>query len=112
MSFKSPADTAKAVAAAATAKGEMPIIKLAILGFLGISVAKQTGCYTPPTEAREWSEQEIQSFRQVLIQATDRNVQYTTVAPETKAASKKANNSKKVEVTKKASAKTTKKVDK
>ena len=34
MSFKSPADTAKAVASAATAKGEMPIIKLAILGFL------------------------------------------------------------------------------
>lgn len=33
-SFKSPADTAKAVASAATAKGEMPIIKLAILGFL------------------------------------------------------------------------------
>ena len=88
------------------------IVVLAILGFLGISVAKQTGCYTPPTEAREWSEQEIQSFRQVLIQATDQNVQYTTVAPETKAATKKANNSKKVEVTKKASAKTTKKADK
>ena len=33
-SFKSPADTAKAVASAATAKGEMPIVKLAILGFL------------------------------------------------------------------------------
>ena len=34
MSFKSPADTAKAVASAATAKGEMPILNLAILGFL------------------------------------------------------------------------------
>lgn len=34
MSFKSPADTAKAVASAATAKGEMPIANLAILGFL------------------------------------------------------------------------------
>ena len=34
MSFKSPADTAKAIASAATAKGEMPILKLAVLGFL------------------------------------------------------------------------------
>ncbi len=34
MSFKSPADTAKAIAGAATAKGEMPIAKLAVLGFL------------------------------------------------------------------------------
>jgi len=33
-SFKSPADTAKAIASAATAKGEMSIAKLAVLGFL------------------------------------------------------------------------------
>ncbi len=58
------------------------IVALAILGYLGISVAKQTGCYTPPTEPRSWSKQEVESLRQVLIQATDPNVQYTTAKPE------------------------------
>ena len=58
------------------------IVVVLILGYLGISVAKQTGCYTPPTEPRSYSSQEIQSIRQVLIQATDPNVQYTTVKPE------------------------------
>lgn len=59
------------------------IIVLLIVGYLGISVAKETGLYTAPTEARSWSDSEIQSFRQVLIQNTDPNVQYTTVKPET-----------------------------
>ena len=33
-SFKSPAATAKAIAGAAEGKGKMPIVNLAILGFL------------------------------------------------------------------------------
>ena len=53
-----------------------------ILGYLGISVAKETGLYTAPTEPRSYSNEEIQSMRQVLIQATDPNVQYTTAKPE------------------------------
>lgn len=76
------------------------IIVLLIVGYLGISVAKQTGLYTSPTEPRTYSEQEIQSMRQVLIQATDPNVQYTTQKAETaqqqtQAASKKVVTTKK-----------------
>ena len=75
------------------------IIVLLIVGYLGISVAKQTGLYTSPTEPRTYSEQEIQSMRQVLIQATDPNVQYTTAKPEkqqqTPAVSKKVPTTKK-----------------
>ena len=58
------------------------IVVVLILGYLGISVAKQTGLYTAPTEPRSYSSAEIQSMRQVLIQATDPNVQYTTAKPE------------------------------
>ncbi len=58
------------------------IIAVLIIGYLGISVAKQTGLYTAPTEPRSYSSEEIQSMRQVLIQATDPNVQYTTAKPE------------------------------
>ena len=56
------------------------IVVLLIFGYLGISVAKQTGLYTAPTEPRSWSDQEIESLRQVLIQATDPNVQNNTTA--------------------------------
>ena len=80
------------------------IIAILIIGYLGISVAKQTGLYNPPTEAGTWSKQEVESLRQVLIQATDPNVQYTTVPAETPKASEK------VKATKKASVKTTKEV--
>ena len=59
------------------------IVVVLIVGYLGISIAKETGLYNPPTEGRTWSDEEAQSFRQVLIQNTDPNVQYTTVAPET-----------------------------
>ena len=74
------------------------IVVLLIIGYLGISVAKQTGCYTPPTEPREWSKQEVESLRQVLIQATDPNVQYTTVAPENSKSNKKVTPTKKAPV--------------
>lgn len=78
-------------------------VAILIIGYLGISVAKQSGCYTPPTEPKSYSKEEIQSIRQVLIQATDPNVQYTTAKAETQQATQKANASKK-------SVKTTKKV--
>ena len=75
------------------------IVVVLILGYLGISVAKQTGLYTAPTEPRSYSSAEIQSMRQVLIQATDPNVQYTTAKPEkqqqTPAVSKKVPTTKK-----------------
>ena len=85
------------------------IVAIGIIGYLGISVAKQSGCYTPPTEPRSYSSQEIQSIRQVLIQATDPNVQYTTAKPETQPATQKAKASKKAVKTTKKVAETTKK---
>ena len=51
------------------------IVVLAIVGYFGISVAQQTGCWTPPTDPVTKSDEEIQSIRQALIQATDPNVQ-------------------------------------
>ena len=60
------------------------VVVIAILGYFGISVAKQTGCYVPPTDPVTKSKEEIQSLRQQLIQATDPNVQYTTAKPEKK----------------------------
>lgn len=79
------------------------VVALLILGYLGISVAKQTGCYTPPTEARSWNSEEIASLRQVLIDQTDPNVQYTTAKPVKQKATKA------VAHTKKSAEKTTKK---
>ncbi len=60
--------------------GICAIIVVALLFYFGRSVAIQTNMYTPPTEERSWSDGEIESLRQVLIQATDPNVQYTTQA--------------------------------
>ena len=78
------------------------IVVILIFGYLGISVAKQTGLYTAPTEPRSWSDQEVESLRQILIDNTDPNVQYTTAkSQKTPVASEK------VKATKKASAKTT-----
>lgn len=74
------------------------IVVILIVGYLGISVAKQTGCYTPPTEPRSWSSQEVESLRQVLIQQTDPNVQYTTVAQETTKSGKNMKKSEKTTV--------------
>ena len=88
------------------------IVVLLFLGYLGISVAKQTGCYTPPTEPRSWSKQEVESLRQVLIQATDPNVQYTTVAPETPVATKKVKADKKADKTQETKAAKTEKTTK
>ncbi len=79
------------------------IVVVAILGYLGISVAKQTGLYTAPTEPRSWSDQEVESLRQVLIQATDPNVQNNTTANVQQPASSEAakGNSKSVKVAEK-----------
>ena len=89
------------------------IIVILIFGYLGISVAKQTGLYTTPTEPKSWNEQEIQSLRQVLIQATDPNVKYTTAKQEqqTPVASQKIQSNKKADAktNQKATVKTTKK---
>lgn len=80
------------------------IIVIVIFGYLGISVAKQTGLYTPPTEPRSWSDQEVESLRNILIQNTDPNVQYTTAKQQKPVASQAVQ-----QPTKKASVKATKK---
>lgn len=88
------------------------IVVILILGYLGISVAKQSGLYTTPTEPKSWNQQEIESLRQVLIQATDPNVKYTTAKQEqASAAGQKIQSNNKVDVktNQKTKVKTTKK---
>ena len=56
------------------------IVIVLVVGFFGISIGKQTGLITTPTEYTSWSDAEVQSLRQLAIQQTDPNVQYTTLA--------------------------------
>ena len=58
------------------------LVVIAIVGFFGISIAQEAGWWTPPTDPVTKSDEEIQSIREALIQATDPNVQYTTAKPE------------------------------
>ncbi len=56
------------------------VIVVAFLVYLGYSVAVSTGLYTPPTttERTEWSDEEISSLRNTLIENGDPNVKYDT----------------------------------
>ena len=60
------------------------VVALALICWLGYSVAVSSGLYTPPTTPVTMSEPEIQSLRQKLIDSGDSNVKNveTTVAPD------------------------------
>lgn len=64
------------------------LVAIAFVIYLGYSVAVSTGLYTPPTQPATMSQQEIESLRQTLIDNNDPYVQVetTTAAPVTEAA--------------------------
>lgn len=65
------------------------VIAVAFIIYIGYSVAVSTGLYTPPatTTHIEWSEDQIESLRNTLIQNGDKNVKgvETTEAEATEA---------------------------
>ena len=56
------------------------IIAVAFIVYIGYSIAVSTGLYTPPTTTThiEWSEDQIESLRNTLIQNGDSNVKGDT----------------------------------
>lgn len=56
------------------------IVAIAFIIYIGYSVAVTTGLYTPPTTTTrvEWSDDQIESLRNTLIEKGDTNVQGDT----------------------------------
>lgn len=63
------------------------VIAIAFIIYIGYSVAVSTGLYTPPTTTThvDWSDEEIESLRNTLIQNGDTNVKGETEAATTQA---------------------------
>lgn len=55
------------------------LIAIAFIVYIGYSVAVSTGLYTPPTTTThiDWSDEEVESLRNTLIQNGDKNVKGT-----------------------------------
>ncbi|MFQ9515988.1 MAG: hypothetical protein ACLRZ9_09195 [Eubacterium sp.] len=68
------------------------VIAIVFIIYIGYSFAVSTGLYTPPTTTThvDWSDDEIESLRNTLIQNGDTNVKGETEAATTEAATTQA----------------------
>ena len=59
------------------------LVALAFVVYIGYSVAVTTGLYTPPSTSAQsnWSDAEVESLRNTLIQKGDTNVKGNTETP-------------------------------